>query len=327
MSLRGIYKLDRKYGHNIRKVLREEELELLSKLYDHHKKQVLHSFNVASDCVYVAERLGLPLDEIEKLRIAALLHDVGKLDVELLVLDKGVDLTEQQAVARFFHKATNAADLRQVITLREIIEYRSHLPFWRKKRISKRGKKAFLSRLGSEADVTLLEHIRNHVKYTTARLEKAGTDPHIIAIAAGHHPEYSAESRKIKLHTLILSVVDKFNAMIQSEGRRNYIQSTSRAEALDLLLKKFCPDSRVLQALSLKYLPLEAKELEATLALILRTYQEKHLINRGTAEKVLARTAEFLKVNRIFKVVKDISKIKAEEEELEKVYRFAFGRV
>src|SRR5437773_41072 len=47
-----------------------------------------HSERVSRFSVATAQALGLPLDEIEKIRVSALLHDVGKIDIDDRVLKK-----------------------------------------------------------------------------------------------------------------------------------------------------------------------------------------------------------------------------------------------
>ena len=55
-----------------------------------------HSERVARFSLAIAERLELPEDEIEKLRISALLHDVGKISIEDNILKKPAALTDEE---------------------------------------------------------------------------------------------------------------------------------------------------------------------------------------------------------------------------------------
>ncbi|MDQ3805621.1 MAG: HD domain-containing protein [Acidobacteriota bacterium] len=55
-----------------------------------------HSERVARFSVAIAERLNLPDDEIEKLRISALLHDVGKIGIDDNILKKPAALTDEE---------------------------------------------------------------------------------------------------------------------------------------------------------------------------------------------------------------------------------------
>src|SRR5947209_7662175 len=55
-----------------------------------------HSERVSRFSLAIGERLGLPDEEMEKLRISALLHDVGKIAIEDNILKKPAALTEEE---------------------------------------------------------------------------------------------------------------------------------------------------------------------------------------------------------------------------------------
>jgi HD-GYP domain-containing protein (c-di-GMP phosphodiesterase class II) len=55
-----------------------------------------HSERVARISVAIGKQMGLPEDEIEKLRISALLHDVGKIAIDDSILKKPSSLTEEE---------------------------------------------------------------------------------------------------------------------------------------------------------------------------------------------------------------------------------------
>ncbi|MBA2646007.1 MAG: HD domain-containing protein [Pyrinomonadaceae bacterium] len=55
-----------------------------------------HSERVARFSIAIAERLGLSDEEIEKLRVSALLHDVGKIGIDDSILKKPAALTEEE---------------------------------------------------------------------------------------------------------------------------------------------------------------------------------------------------------------------------------------
>jgi putative nucleotidyltransferase with HDIG domain len=70
--------------------------ELLADLQDHHPQTHAHSLRVAALVTEVGQRLRWPAARLRQLRNAALLHDIGKLDVPVEILDSGRKLTEQQ---------------------------------------------------------------------------------------------------------------------------------------------------------------------------------------------------------------------------------------
>ena len=55
-----------------------------------------HSRGVASTSVAIAEVMGYPAEQVREIRRAALLHDIGKLGVSSLILDKPAPLSEEE---------------------------------------------------------------------------------------------------------------------------------------------------------------------------------------------------------------------------------------
>lgn len=55
-----------------------------------------HSQRVSEVSVAIAQKLGLPAEEIEKLRLAGLVHDIGKIGVQERVLNKPGKLTDEE---------------------------------------------------------------------------------------------------------------------------------------------------------------------------------------------------------------------------------------
>jgi putative nucleotidyltransferase with HDIG domain len=53
-----------------------------------------HSRGVAATSVAIAEVMGYPDEQVREIRRAALLHDIGKLGVSSLILDKPAALTD-----------------------------------------------------------------------------------------------------------------------------------------------------------------------------------------------------------------------------------------
>ena len=80
-----------------------------------------HSDRVTRYSVLIAKELGLPEDEIEKIRISAQLHDVGKIGIEDRILKKPGALTPEEYEIMKTHTTKGAAILRPVEMLKEMI--------------------------------------------------------------------------------------------------------------------------------------------------------------------------------------------------------------
>ncbi len=80
-----------------------------------------HSGRVAKYSVIIAEELKLDAAEIEKLRVSALLHDVGKIGVDDRVLKKPGSLTEEEFGLMKQHPVKGANIMRPVAQLREML--------------------------------------------------------------------------------------------------------------------------------------------------------------------------------------------------------------
>ena len=80
-----------------------------------------HSDRVTRYSVLIAKELELPEDEIEKIRIAAQLHDVGKIGIEDRILKKPGALTPEEYEIMKTHTTKGAAILRPVEMLKEMI--------------------------------------------------------------------------------------------------------------------------------------------------------------------------------------------------------------
>ena len=71
-------------------------LQILSQIISNDKYTQNHSYRVSVYAVQIAQEAGLSESQIEDLRVAALLHDVGKLEVSREVLHKAARLSEDE---------------------------------------------------------------------------------------------------------------------------------------------------------------------------------------------------------------------------------------
>ncbi|MGH9785504.1 MAG: HD-GYP domain-containing protein, partial [Terriglobia bacterium] len=80
-----------------------------------------HSERVSRYAVLIARNLGLPDDEVDKIRISALLHDIGKIGIEDAVLKKPGKLTPDEFAMMKQHTLKGAAIARRVAQLSEMV--------------------------------------------------------------------------------------------------------------------------------------------------------------------------------------------------------------
>lgn len=80
-----------------------------------------HSERVARFSIAIAERLGLPDQEIEALRISALLHDVGKIGIDDKVLKKPAKLTDEEFEIMKTHPQKGFKIMSNIPAMREFL--------------------------------------------------------------------------------------------------------------------------------------------------------------------------------------------------------------
>jgi putative nucleotidyltransferase with HDIG domain len=80
-----------------------------------------HSGRVAKYSIAIAQHLGLQSQELEKIRISALLHDVGKIGVDDRVLKKPGALTAEEFELMKQHPSKGANIMRPVAQLKEML--------------------------------------------------------------------------------------------------------------------------------------------------------------------------------------------------------------
>jgi putative nucleotidyltransferase with HDIG domain len=82
-----------------------------------------HSENVAKYAVMIASSIGLSKEEIEKLRLAAILHDIGKIGIRDEILLKKSELSPEEYKMIQEHPEKGAAILQPIPSLKDIIPY------------------------------------------------------------------------------------------------------------------------------------------------------------------------------------------------------------
>ncbi len=80
-----------------------------------------HSERVSRISVAIAQRLGIPDDECEKIRISALLHDVGKIAIDDNILKKPGALTDDEYVIMKQHPQKGYKIMSQIAAMKEFL--------------------------------------------------------------------------------------------------------------------------------------------------------------------------------------------------------------
>jgi HD-GYP domain-containing protein (c-di-GMP phosphodiesterase class II) len=80
-----------------------------------------HSERVARFSVAIAQGLDIPEDEIEKIRVSALLHDVGKIGIDDKILKKPAALTEEEFVIMKQHPQKGFKIMSHIPAMREFL--------------------------------------------------------------------------------------------------------------------------------------------------------------------------------------------------------------
>ena len=80
-----------------------------------------HSERVASYAETIAAEMGLPADEVEKVKLSGLLHDVGKIGVDDRIIRKPTALTEEEFELMKTHPVKGAAIMSAIPQLADVI--------------------------------------------------------------------------------------------------------------------------------------------------------------------------------------------------------------
>jgi len=80
-----------------------------------------HSERVAETSVAIARELGLPWDNVEKIRLAGLIHDIGKIGMRESILNKPAGLTEEEFQHVKYHPEIGERILNPIVDDDEIL--------------------------------------------------------------------------------------------------------------------------------------------------------------------------------------------------------------
>ena len=85
-----------------------------------------HSQRVSDVAVAIAEKLGMPQNEVEQIRIAGLVHDIGKVGISEMVLNKKDQLTKEEFRHIASHSVLGERILKPIVDDKEILAMVRH---------------------------------------------------------------------------------------------------------------------------------------------------------------------------------------------------------
>lgn len=113
------------------KAMKQLVQTLLHLLEMKNNKLHQHSVQVANYAVSIAAKMKLPKEEVERIRVAALLHDIGHMTVPNAVLAKDQFLSTRELSMYKNHCSAGASMLENIAFCQEIIPYiRYHHERW-----------------------------------------------------------------------------------------------------------------------------------------------------------------------------------------------------
>ena len=87
------------YKHKLFESLsfRSKTIDIITKtLFEKNGRELIHSKRVSDLCVLLAERMGFEKDHVNLLKVAGLMHDIGKIGIEEYILNKNGKLTDDE---------------------------------------------------------------------------------------------------------------------------------------------------------------------------------------------------------------------------------------
>ena len=96
----------------------------LSKIIDSRSEfTVSHSYGVSQVAYAIAEKMGYPPEKCRKIRIAGLLHDIGKIAIPMEMIEKQGNLTEAERTGMRTHAYFTSLILNHAAGLEEIVDW------------------------------------------------------------------------------------------------------------------------------------------------------------------------------------------------------------
>ncbi|MFA6850613.1 MAG: diguanylate cyclase, partial [Selenomonadaceae bacterium] len=96
---------------------------IINTLYEKNNREMLHSNRVASLCEEIAIKMNFDKDDVNKMRTAGLMHDIGKIGISEKILNKAQTLNEDEWVEIKRHPEIGYRILSSVHEFSEIADY------------------------------------------------------------------------------------------------------------------------------------------------------------------------------------------------------------
>jgi diguanylate cyclase (GGDEF)-like protein/PAS domain S-box-containing protein/putative nucleotidyltransferase with HDIG domain len=104
--------------------MREKTIKvIINSLHEKNQREKEHSFRVSALSVRLGQALGMPEAEVEILKTAGLLHDIGKIAIDEAILNKPAKLTEEEYEEVKRHSEIGFRMLNTVDDMSEIAQY------------------------------------------------------------------------------------------------------------------------------------------------------------------------------------------------------------
>ena len=104
--------------------LRSRTIDLIiNSLYEKNNREMFHSKRVGRICELMAEKMGLSEDEIKKISIAGLMHDIGKIGISDMILNKVEALSREEWKDIMRHSEIGYRILSSANEFSEIADY------------------------------------------------------------------------------------------------------------------------------------------------------------------------------------------------------------
>lgn len=125
---------DNMYRHKLSESsnMRSKTIDLImNSLYENNRGEMLHSIRVSELCEAIANKMGFEKDDINRIKIAGLMHDIGKIGINSSILNKNGKLNRDEFFEIQRHSEIGYRILSSVNEFTEIADYvLSHHERW-----------------------------------------------------------------------------------------------------------------------------------------------------------------------------------------------------